>query len=61
MVFWAPSAAPELVGCVFARPRRMIVPCKDLPAMADFMYTKSSWRPADLLAVYWVRPQTRVE
>ena len=32
----------------------LIVPCKDLAAMKDFMYEKSSWRPADLLAVYWV-------
>ena len=32
----------------------MVVPCKDLPAMRDFMFAKSSWRPADLLAVYFV-------
>ena len=26
-----------------------IVPCKDLPAMSEFMYTKSAWRVNDTL------------
>jgi hypothetical protein len=30
----------------------IVVPCKDLPAMKKFMFDKSAWRPADLLAVY---------
>jgi hypothetical protein len=32
----------------------LLVPCGDLPALSTFMMEKSSWRPADLLAVYWV-------
>ena len=32
----------------------VVVPCKDVPKMADFMLSKSSWRPADLLSVYWL-------